>query len=953
MCDAARILQIQGLFIALNLLVVSLRTVSLVSALHSNLGLILQVIRVAWPNFAVFIVLFGMLLTGFVLTSFFAFGPGYTQMSNIWLCIYKSFSMLTGGVTFDEISRVDNILGPIYFYSFYILFYLVLINIFITLLMTGYDIVDYRLQQKNPSESEKNPLVLIFEDLKADVVGTVLRYGDSAIKCSRFCWDPIAVSVKAACSPFSFLTNRCCKRRPILRSSTPEIDNLPPVADGGNGRRVVEFVTAVLLMATWICLAVLHSRGLDSYLTKQATLTSVLDGVFYKDNDMKVFDQINTFSDVKAWAETAIVGLYESPVCAESTTSGANIWTNSAGCNSASDSQQLLNRIADWNIGFLNTTFVRVTIQPACFVATHAQWASGLPLQRKTPEVECWNSVCTEVLSTEPCRTADGNILDAASLASIAPEMLSSGYEARNKLGPFRMLGGLAFGFGVTKKQCQHMLALLDDKGWFTQNSASIVFDWLTYNGNVDFFTHNVVAFSLLETGILQKTVKSATLPMNVDAGGGYFHLQILILVLFAIYALLLLYHTAEMGMRMIRCFWRVRHMKHRFRAFFSDFCSKPWNLVELVSILISLATYVSFLLFVLEPFRSEYKFSLGNKNEYVVPNSDVKYYNMPQVTNRERYLEDDWYIFKEFERLQFLDLILMQLASLNSLWTGFKTVKTITKNFKAAGVFGRTLGNGRNVYFLIVIMLQMLGFAFAMTVIFGTVVEGFSYPSSALQVLTYWVCGASNLYPLMSAWPGLAVIFFVAFTIVFRFISANMFLATQLNTFAALVGEEDIKKARRDAVTKMGMKRVIYHSQRELQRELKLALNTDVRVEVKAVLKQGKAAQANVKAGDVIYTVNHVKVNWQAVLAMEEYEHAERALMPRENGSITIMFHKPPRKSIFARLKTFVCSKRCSRGKVKPTLKLSQEAYAKPPALRPTSGRFRGAEVEKDLPVE
>ena len=74
LCDVARSLQIQGLFIALNLLVVSLRTVSLVSGLHSNLGLILKVLGVSAPNFAAFMVLFGMLQIGFVLTSFLHLG---------------------------------------------------------------------------------------------------------------------------------------------------------------------------------------------------------------------------------------------------------------------------------------------------------------------------------------------------------------------------------------------------------------------------------------------------------------------------------------------------------------------------------------------------------------------------------------------------------------------------------------------------------------------------------------------------------------------------------------------------------------------------------------------------------------------------------------------------------------------------------------------------------------
>ena len=198
LCEVARSVQVQEAFIAINLLVVSLRTVSLVSGLHSDLGLILKVIGVSAPNFAAFLVLFGVLQIGFVLTSFFAFGSGYTDMSTVGLCIYKSFAMLSGNMIYGDIERVDRILGPIYFFSFYVLFYLVLINIFVTLLMSGYDVVDYELQKKG-GETEKNPIVLIFEELKADVIGNLLKYGTTAMRYVKICFDPILVSLKSCC----------------------------------------------------------------------------------------------------------------------------------------------------------------------------------------------------------------------------------------------------------------------------------------------------------------------------------------------------------------------------------------------------------------------------------------------------------------------------------------------------------------------------------------------------------------------------------------------------------------------------------------------------------------------------------------------------------------------------------------------------------------------------------
>ena len=226
--------------------------------------------------------------------------------------------------------------------------------------------------------------------------------------------------------------------------------------------------------------------------------------------------------------------------------------------------------------------------------------------------------------------------------------------------------------------------------------------------------------------------------------------------------------------------------------------------------------------------------------------------------------------------RVAVLREVFLELAALNSLWAGIKAIKTMS-NFSMMSTFSNTLAHGksRNLYFIIVINLQMLGFALAMTVIFGTMVEDFSSPLSTMGTLLYWVCGESHLGPLISVSPFFAVLFFVAFTVVFRFISTNMFLATQLNTFAALVGECDIQVAKKEAEAKMGMKQVKYRNRKELQNELELELKID-QVRVKKILRPGKTTKANVKPGDLVSRVNKEKVEWQSTLAIEEYEHVE-----------------------------------------------------------------------------
>ena len=553
--------------------------------------------------------------------------------------------------------------------------------------------------------------------------------------------------------------------------------------------------------------------------------------------------------------------------------------------------------MADWNVAFLNTTFVRLTVQPACFVATGSKWAEGQPTLRKTPDVACWDSICTEVFNQEPCRSADGDLLSSslqdAINRSLLPESFTFAYDApHSSLGPFRMLGGLAFSLGASKEECQYILGLLEENRWFSQNSASMVFDWLSYNGNLDLFTHNVVAFSLLDTGVMRRSSESKTFPLNLDAGGGHFNLQSVVLLLFGLYVVLLLYHILEMVHRVAVQFMASRKRNRSFKGFLLDFASEPWNILDTLSLMISMATVISFLIYVLNPFRVDYRFTTQASTKYVVPNDEVKLYNMPQAVDPSRNLEDDWYLFKQFEQLHGIYYVFLELAALNSLFIALKTIKIVNR-FQIVSKFSDTLANGksRNLYFIIVINLQMSGFALAMTVIFGTMVEEFSSPLSTMGTLLFWVCGRSDLRPLMGVSPSLAVLFFVAFMIVFRFISTNMFLATQLNTFAALMGQADIQAARQEANAKMGMKQVKYASRLELQDELELERQSEDQVTVKRILRPGLALQANVKPGDVVSKVNKQKVEWENMLGDEEYEHIERALLQEQDGSITIMF--------------------------------------------------------------
>jgi len=402
--------------------------------------------------------------------------------------------------------------------------------------------------------------------------------------------------------------------------------------------------------------------------------------------------------------------------------------------------------------------------------------------------------------------------------------------------------------------------------------------------------------------------------------------------------------------------FKRSRYVQKPFGKFLADFVSDSWNVVDSASLIISLATFVSFIVFATDTFRNDFKFRLSDSQKFVVPNSDVKTYNMAKKVNPVRYLQDDWFIFKEFENVQSTYSFFLQLAALNSLFIAIKTIKIVNR-FRTVSKFSQTLAKGRsrNLYFLIVIKLQMVGFALAMTVVFGTLVEGFNGPIATMGSLLYWVCGWADLNPLLEASPILAILFFVAFIVVFRFISTNMFLATQLNTFADLVGESDIHAAKRAAAAKLGIKEVKYRSKKELQDDLELERMGENQVIVKKISGQGAALLKNVLVGDMVSKVNKHKMEWSRFLPDDETEHIERQLIPDKDGSLTISFQDAPKMSCMQRLAQVCC--RCARvkKKVKPGHKSTNDfAIGKNQAMRPTVRNFwrsHGAiaEVEKE----
>merc|ERR1719379_449838 len=80
----------------------------------------------------------------------------------------------------------------------------------------------------------------------------------------------------------------------------------------------------------------------------------------------------------------------------------------------------------------------------------------------------------------------------------------------------FKNYGGYSVGLGNTLKEAEDAIRSLYEDRTFTAQSASIVFDFASYNGNVDTMTHTSIQFSLNPSGEVSRKVESASFPVHI-----------------------------------------------------------------------------------------------------------------------------------------------------------------------------------------------------------------------------------------------------------------------------------------------------------------------------------------------------------------------------------------------------------------------------------------------------
>jgi len=909
--DIASAFEDQGYIVGINLLVVFVRALFLVAPLQQNMGIIFKVVDVAGNNLAAFVAMFLVCQTSFVIMAYFTFGAGFEEMSTPQMAFYRCFSMMTGKPIYDELYKADQFMGPLFYFVYYIFFYLIMVNMFVSILLNAYDLVDFELMNKRGTgkDKEKNIIMKITEEFRQDVLGRFWRcFGACSgifsmclrmfSGCFRDCMECLPKPPAILPRTFSLLHLKGKRsENDGEHSSQSKKKDKSKDKDTDKGRFAFlggidnECVLMIFLMLVFTVFASFITNGEEVYLVSQATLHSKTLGVVWKPEGlsrMEDFTDIRTFEQVEEWSRSFLKEMYANTQCLVYV-NGSGIYHSmniegaiATSCDNKNNWNQLVQRVETQNTGFLNTTFVRLTIQPACFVSsTGRRWSDGSPYVRATPKLEeCASTRCTDVLSQQSCRTADGMSLAMSEISNITVKSTMDSTNISDRvtynfsaagtdLGSYNMNGGFVFSFGNRPEDCLEKLRYLSEDGWFSQNSASMVFDWITYNGNIDMFTKNMVSFSLLGTGEMRKTSFAQTIPLNISQGGGFLEAyRITSMVLFWVYFLLVAYFMVRYVLDMKNARNDEQFMDRSVGFFLKAWFGDPWHWTDLISLTISTYCIVCVFLFVMHKFRNEYEFRVDSNAKYEVPNSDVKKYGMAKAVDPQRPLQDDWYIFMQFESLVQMFRTILLMTALNSFFISIKVVKYFGKIGRIKP-FSVTLGQGmaRNTAFAFAMLMGMVGFSFFFHIIFGHVALGFETFSQTLLTIFNWIVGDYDLTELFEVHFSMAFISFLLYMVAFYFIAVNMFLATMLNTYSTQVGKLDIKSAKLQSEKNRKSKMVEYPDKAMLSKDLKFEFDTEINefvIMVDGVAPEGAASRAGIIAGSVLSKVNREKDKWK-----------------------------------------------------------------------------------------
>jgi hypothetical protein len=145
--NLATLFQLEANIQSFNVLLSFLKTFKYLQ-LNVRMNLLWKTLAHASSDLVAFIFFFGLVFLAYATMAHVLFGPEIQGFATYNEAIASCFSMLTGNIDYSDLNLVNRVLGPLFFYSFIILVFLILVNVFLAIITDAYG----EVHEKSKSE---------------------------------------------------------------------------------------------------------------------------------------------------------------------------------------------------------------------------------------------------------------------------------------------------------------------------------------------------------------------------------------------------------------------------------------------------------------------------------------------------------------------------------------------------------------------------------------------------------------------------------------------------------------------------------------------------------------------------------------------------------------------------------------------------------------------------------
>lgn len=844
--------------LAVNICIVCVRTINLISQMTRTWGIVVNTLIMGGTWFMYFTFLFICVFCGFLFMSYFTFGHAYLEMSSLDRAFLSCFKMVIGISIYDELVAADYIIGVVFFHVFVLLFTFVLLNVFLAIIINAYASEMKRVE----NSTEADPLVRLinnaFDKLMANF--TFLRKfhilralgGGSTRHTNEEHLQELQRKQKFArvtlCSFECIVILFFVVLYMVMLSNISNLDVSFAVGEAvqnavvqtswqqQNPAREVTFheilqLEDAAMFTEKVLLDQLYGCSLE-YDNQDTSCRNAMRSQYTEfrpnfqtqtgacpDGDAmewpKATDDELPNSRCSKHAKNTLVGY--APTRQDGPTPDSRPRNNVEDLPEnylpgVNDRQPRLNQ---WNVAIDPWNFVRVTIQLNCFRSNPNQRWSGGYLYIMTPrdntdcsEKDCMNKILEEYEGEEydpdlECLDYDGfKVTIRQQHVVLLGRRFNYTFTARGKAvdRSYKGNGGYTIGMGMTWDEAKRMFELMYKDRTFAAQTSSIVFDFATYNGNVDLVTHSRLLFSLEPTGIVQKNVKATTFPLTwlslgeIFPGTGpqqalgrpslddfrtrttwYMFVYLVVQVGF------MCNFIKEMYLQYLISWERGSGEKAIFDFFIEDY----WHVVDVVSLSIAYYTLYLFFCFLYYPLPTDrvadpgYQPDLSTQYPLSFSGSFTQDHRFVRRWNLLPEDEDAFILLSDIATLGELWESIVLQSALNSFLLMLRVMKYLP-SMTQLKVLLRTIHHSipQILVFGCVLSMLLVGFVIMFHVEYGIESVRFrSFASSAITLFR-WLVGDFEITVLFATNPSFTTVMVPVFMAIFYFVLANLFLA-------------------------------------------------------------------------------------------------------------------------------------------------------------------------------